>query len=268
MEKLKDLENWRENRSEDSLQQEMWLFYSKWDYEKWDALRNYIKEKFHPAEIEDRSTKFEEKYNNMNNKIDEITKQYEEQRKNMTEGSDEYNKNVQEEREKINEEMRKFFREDMQSYVSGTKSDINTLKQNKDSQINDLKAQLHWIVVEWPKFKEYLSLKRRRLVSINKKIEDLKNDGANYPKNVLVYLMSLTDTIFTWWKQFVKRQRTKMTWRRKSENIKQYLDVINDKLKINSDDSLWTRWLKEQLLQHLNDAKKAYVEKQKQSVGL
>ena len=38
MEKLKDLENWRENRSEDSLQQEMWLFYSKWDYEKWDAL--------------------------------------------------------------------------------------------------------------------------------------------------------------------------------------------------------------------------------------
>jgi sugar-specific transcriptional regulator TrmB len=106
-------------------------------------LRNYIKEKFHPAEIEDRSANFEKKYNDMNNKIDEITKQYEEQRKNMTEGSDEYNKNVQEEREKINEEMKKFFREDMQSYVSGTKSDINTLKQNKDSQINDLKAQLH-----------------------------------------------------------------------------------------------------------------------------
>jgi hypothetical protein len=32
-----------------------------------------------------------------------------------------------------------------------------------------------------------------------------------------------------------------MTWRRKSENIKEYLDVINDKLKINSDDSLWTK---------------------------
>ncbi len=267
---IDSLKKHRESLSQWALQQEMGIYYAKWDFEKWDALRQFIQEKNNPSAVEQKSKVFEEKYQKMQDEIDEIRKKYEQERKNISKWTKNFIENQKEEERAVNEKMRQFFSQDMQNFVSSTNEDINELKQSKDSQIDDLKAQLSWIVTKWPKLWEYLSLKRRRLVSINDKIENLKTgeDKENYPKNVLIYLMALTNRSLFWARQWANRQGIKLTWRRKSEDIKKHLETIEDKLRVTDKDSLWTKWLKTQLQQHLLDAKQAYVEKQRQSVGL
>jgi len=255
-----------EKKEESALQQEMWLYFAKWEYDKWEALLKFIREKFHPGELTDKNATFEGKRNEMNADIDGIHADYEKQREGKTPDDPEYIKLQREEQEKINERMKKFFDDDINTYVTAT----NDSDAAKKKQIEDLQRQLHGIVVEWPKFKEYFSLERRRLVSINNRIEKLKTgkDSANYPKNVLIYLMALVETKITWWGQLLKRWWVKMARRRKSEHIKDNLKILDNKLQPKSDDSLWTKSLKEQLKVYLDDAKKAYIEKQKESVGL
>lgn len=251
-----------------ALQKEMSMYYAQWDFDKWDALRDFIREKNNPSTEDDRSNKFEEKYKIMQDEIDKIKQDHEEARKSLkwTQISQDKIK----EQEEINAKMNDFFAKDMQTYVTETKDSVHTVESAKNAEIDKLKAQLSWIVSEWPKLWEYLSLKRRRLVTINSKIEDLKTgkNKENYPKNVLVYLMALTQTSLFWARQWIKRGFINLTWRRKTEDIKNNLQVINDKLKVESTDSPWTKWLKTQLQQHLLDAKQAYVKKQSDSVGL
>ena len=105
-------------------------------------------------------------------------------------------------------------------------------------------------------------------MAINSKIGDLKKNTQNYPKNVLVYLMALTQTSLFWARQWLKRAGVALTWRWKTDNIKDHLQVIEDKIRINDGDSLWTQWLKKQIKEHLREAKEAYVKKQSDSVGL
>jgi len=258
--------------SEWALQKEMWMYYSQWDYEKWDALRKFIEEQKNPSLAEEKSNKFWERYTQMQKDVSEIRKKYEEERKNKNfkEWTQNFIESQQKEEKEINDRMKTFFAQDMETYVSSTKADIDELKQSKDSQIDDLKAQLSWIVTKWPKLSEYLSIKRRRLVTINNDIENLKTgeDKENYPKNVLIYLMALTNHALFWVRQSFKRDWVKLTWRRKSDDIKKHLDIIEDKLKVTDKDSPWTIWLKTQLRQHLLDAKQAYIKKQTDSVGL
>lgn len=253
-----------------ALQKEMSMYYAQWDFEKWDALRDFIREKDNPSIEEDRSNKFEDKYKKMEEEIGEISKRYEDERKGLKPNTKNYIDSQRKEQEEINKKMRDFFSGDMQTYVTETKNSVHTVESAKDAEIDKLKAQLSWILSEWPKLWEYLSLKRRRLVTINSKIEDLKTgkNKENYPKNVLVYLMALTQTSLFWARQWIKRGFINLTWRRKADDIKNNLQVINDKLKIESTDSPWTKWLKTQLQQHLLDAKQAYVKKQSDSVGL
>lgn len=256
--------------SEWALLKEMWMYYSQWDYEKWDALRKFIEEQKNPSIEEDRSNQFENEYKKKEEEISEISKKYEDERKTKGRASDslEYIDNQRKEQEEINAKMREFFSNDMQTYVAETKDSVTSVTAAKDKQINDLKDQLSWIVSEWPKLWEYLSLRRRRLVTINNKIQKLKDNKEKYPKNVLVYLMALTQTSLFWARTWLNRAGIALTWRWKTDNIKDNLQVISDKIRVNSDDSPWTRWLKMQLQQHLLEAKQAYVKKQSASVGL
>jgi hypothetical protein len=41
---------------------------------------------------------------------------------------------------------------------------------------------------------EYFSIERRRLVTLNDGIMKLEQDKENYPKNVLIYLMGLSNS--------------------------------------------------------------------------
>ena len=246
------------------------MYYSGWEFEKWDALRDFIREKDKPSIEYDRSAKFEDKYEEMNEEIKKIKKKYKDGRKELKEDDKEYIQNQKEEQEEINKKMKAFFSNDMQTYVTETKDSVKRVESAKDAEIDKLKAQLSSVVSEGPKLWEYLSLRRRRLVTINSKIEDLKTgeDKENYPKNVLIYLMALTRTSLFWVRQWFKRDWMNLTRRWQSDNIQKNLQIIKEKLEITEKDSPWTRWLKMQLQQHLLDAKKAYVDKQKQSVGL
>lgn len=266
IEALKD--KWK-SLSEWALQQEMWMYYSNWDYEKWDALRKFIEEQKNPTYVESKSEDFSKKFDDLQAKLAEIEKNAQEDRanKNLKPRTKDYIDSQRSEAEEKNKVMREFFMKDMQGFVSTVNQDISNLKWSKDAEINDLKAQLSWIVVEWPKFRDFLSKERRRLVKIEKEITNLKTwkDSANYPKNVLVYIMSLTDS---WWWQAIRRGWIKMKWKKEATDIKSWFKVIEDKLTVKPDDSLWIKWLKKQLEEHFWEAKKAYVDKQYESVWL
>lgn len=258
--------------SEWALRKEMWMYYAQWDSEKWDALRKFIEEQKNPSEDEKNINDFGDKYTELKAEITKYKKECAAKRKKewWTSDTDDYKKSVQEEQEEVTKKMEKFFKGDMNTYIKNTKDSVKNITEAKNAQIDDLKAQLSWIVTEWPKLREYLSIKRRRLVTINNEIENLKTgeDKENYPKNVLIYLMALTEHALFWVRQWIKRDWMKVTWRRKSDDIKKHLDIIEDKLRVTDKDSLWTQWLKKQIHQHLLEAKQAYVEKQQQSVGL
>jgi len=266
IEALKD--KWK-SLSEWALQQEMWMYYSNWDYEKWDALRKFIEEQKNPTYVESKSEDFSKKFDDLQAKLAEIEKNAQEDRanKNLKPRTKDYIDSQRSEAEEKNRVMREFFMKDMQGFVSTVNQDISNLKWSKDAEINDLKAQLSWIVVEWPKFRDFLSKERRRLVKIEKEITNLKTgkDSANYPKNVLVYIMALTDS---WWWQAIRRGWIKMKWKKEATDIKSWFKVIEDKLTVKPDDSLWLKWLKKQLEEHFWEAKKAYVDKQYESVWL
>jgi hypothetical protein len=86
----------------------------------------------------------------------------------------------------------------MKSYVDTVWAKIQSTEKAKDDEINRLKNQLSGIVSHWPKLSEYFSFKRRRLVTLNDNIAKLEQDKANYPKNVLIYLMWLTKSSVIW----------------------------------------------------------------------
>jgi hypothetical protein len=131
-----------------------------------------------------------------------------------------------------------------------------------------LKNQLGDIVSQGPKLTEYLSLKRRRLVSINSQIKELKEDRENYPKNALIYLMGLTNTAVFGARQALKRGRMNLTWRWKADDIKKNLEILDKKTEIKEKDSPWTIGLKKQIKDEVKNIKEAYVNKQKESIGM
>jgi len=253
---LEELKEQWDNLSEEALKKEMWRYYMEWKFDLWEKLHNYIQERKNPSKEAQKSIVFETKYKALNDDIEKIKKKH---------GGESDKKAEQEE---INTRMKEFFKDDMERYFNETKDSVKKVEDIKNAEIDRLKSKLSDIVTEWPKLKEYFSLKRMRLVGINKAIENLKKDAENYPKNVLIYIMGLTDKVITWLWQEGKRTWIRLTWRRKSDDIKKHMDIIENKLKPKDWDSLRVKWLKDQLIQHLLEAKQAYVEKQKKSVGL
>jgi hypothetical protein len=159
----------------------------------------------------------------------------------------------------------------MKSYVDTVWARIQSTEKAKDDEINRLKNQLSGIVSNWPKLSEYLSFKRRRLVTLNDNIAKLEQDKANYPKNVLIYLMWQTKSNIIWVRSIkngLKRSWIKASWNWNSDNIKDDLKNFEESIKVRSGESQWTIGLKKQLQDHLTKAKQAYVDQQKRSVGL
>ncbi len=164
--------------------------------------------------------------------------------------------------------MKVFFDEDMKKYTDWIQQNTKDLTAAKDDQIKSLQDRLNDTITTMPEMKEYLSLKRRKLISISTHFKNFQKEGNDYPKNFLIYAMWLTSTSVFGTREKLKRWRVKLMWKWKSDNIKDWLSVLEERIKINADDKAWTKALKMQIADQLVEAKKAYVEKQKENVWL
>ncbi|MEI7558673.1 MAG: hypothetical protein WCJ45_08020 [bacterium] len=99
------------------------------------------------------------------------------------------------------DELRDFFSEDIKKYRGSIKTP-DTYKQKK---IDELQQQLKDVMKQSTSLKEMLSPARMRLDSIRNKMEEFKNDTDNYPKNVLIYAMSITKLKVFGARQMIKR---------------------------------------------------------------
>ena len=105
--------------------------------------------------------------------------------------------------------MENYFKSDIQSELGKNQASLESLRTEKDTEINRLKDQLTGILTEWgPSLKEYFSINRRRLLTINANIQKMKADTENYPQNVLVYLMSLMETRVLWTRKWFREHGT------------------------------------------------------------
>lgn len=254
--------------TDQQLYSELWNYYQRGDLDMAQALQEYIDLKKQPTQVQSGYKNFWAKYQQVEHKVAEIDKKYDDEITAKTNITDEERNAIEVRRnqEKASA-FQDFFKNDMQAYIKEVGSDLTGLQEGKDREIADLKNQLTGIVTQWPKLSEYLSLKRRKLVSIQAKIQKLKADAAHYPKNVLIYLMGVTTTIFGT-RQKLKRGWISALWKWKSDDIKAGLRNFEENIQINAHDSQWTIGLKKLLKEQMTEAKKAYIDQQKQNVGL
>jgi hypothetical protein len=92
------------------------------------------------------------------------------------------------------EEMKNYFLKDIKTFKSGVNKRLDETEQYKDKKIAELQQQLTGVITDLPGLGEYFSLERRRLVNMTKRIQEYKADKANYPKNLLIYCMAMTNT--------------------------------------------------------------------------
>ena len=172
--------------------------------------------------------------------------------------------------EKARSDMLKaFFKTDIQSYMWGIQNSLEQMKKEKDSEIDKLKGQLTDIVTEWgPTLKEYFSLSRRRLLNMHTNIKKLKENTDEYPKNVLVYLMTLMWSNIFWTRKSMKRFWVKRTWSKRAENLNDQFELFDEWTKDENWDSQWKLALKQLLRTELAEAKKAYVDKISEGAGV
>ncbi len=167
--------------------------------------------------------------------------------------------------------LKSFFTTDLTKRTSDIKTNLDEREVYKNKQIQDLQSQLNETFTTMPRLSEYLSLKRRRLVTINDTLQKFKTqDQANYPKNFLIYAMAISNRSLFGVRQKLKRNWIKLTRRRKSEEIGENLKTLEDKLNISTDDNKKprTKWIKLILQKELLEAKKAYIDKQKANIWL
>ena len=128
---------------------------------------------------------------------------------------------------------KKFFKADMKDYVNNVGTKIDLTEKAKDNEIDRLKWELSWIVSHGPKLSEYFSIERRRLVTLNDGIMKLEQDKENYPKNVLIYLMGLSNSKIIWIRG-MKNGLKGHGWRLHGNGILMILRQIYKILKIQS----------------------------------
>lgn len=288
-EEMKLQESWK-NLTDQQLYSEIGRYYQQWDPEsikKAEQLRDFLENKKSPEAVKTEHESFWNSYNEVSESLKEIDKDYNKQKKALQKDLEDFKgskkekekkeadmqvaiANLEKEREaKKNKTLQDFFTKDMKEYISQVGWNIDTLKKTKDDEINELKANLTGIVTHGPKLKEYLSWSRRRLVTIQSKIKKMKDEkSGEYPKNILIYLMGLTNTSLFWTRQALKRGKVKMLWKWKSDTIWEQLAILKEKIKIDAKDSPWTIGLKNLIAEELLDAQKEYVDQQKRNVGL
>lgn len=272
---LKGLEASWENLSKEELNREMSRYAMEWNTEKVQALLDFMKTKDDPDAASKFHASFKDKYNEFQNNMKEKNKDLRNLRKSLKGKTgaekDAIEADIQTKEKEINDEWEKFFKADMKDYVDNVGDKIDLTEKAKDNEIDRLKWELSWIVSHGPSLSEYFSIERRRLVTLNDGIMKLEQDKENYPKNVLIYLMGLSNSKIIWIrgvKNGLKRTWMKLAWKWNSDDIKENLQNFEDSIQIKSDDSLWTIGLKKQLQEHLHNAKQAYVDQQKKSVWL
>lgn len=188
---------------------------------------------------------------------------------------DDINRYAQEIHERIKnwkistEELKEYFLNDIKSFKGNSTSEIASQSSYKDKKIADLEKQLMDVTSDLKgSLKEYFSPRRLRLVNMKKRIEELKKDEKDYPKNVLIYCMAMTNTKIFGIREKMKRWWISMLRRRKNDDIKKQLDIMNEKLKENNDDHVSRKLLKNMLRDAVKEAKNKYVEKSKESVWI
>lgn len=270
---LKGLEVSWQNLSKEELNREMSRYAMEWNTEKVQALLDFMKSKDNPDEAGNYHANFKEKYNEFKKNIKIKNNELKALKKSLKgkTGSekDAIEIKIQEKEKEINDAWKNFFKADMDGYVDTVGTKIDATEKAKDDEINRLKWELSWIVSHGPSLSEYFSIERRRLVTLNDGIMKLEQDKENYPKNVLIYLMGLSNSKIIWIrgvKNGLKRTWMKIAWKWNSDDIKENLQNFEESIKIKSDDSQWTIGLKKQLQEHLHNAKQAYVDQQRKSV--
>ncbi len=166
------------------------------------------------------------------------------------------------------EEMKNYFLKDIKTFKSGVNKRLDETEQYKDKKIAELQQQLTGVITDLPGLGEYFSLERRRLVNMTKRIQEYKADKANYPKNLLIYCMAMTNTKVFGAREGMKRWWIKMLWRRKNDDISKQLTILDQKLEPNKGESKNRQLLKDMLKKEVQEAKKSYVEGIKKSVGV
>ena len=270
---LKGLEVSWQNLSKEELNREMSRYAMEWNTEKVQALLDFMKSKDNPDEAGNYHANFKDKYKEFKNDIGKKNRELGALKRSLkgktgTE-KDAIETKIQEKEKEINDAWKNFFKADMDDYVDTVGTKIDATEKAKDDEINRLKWELSWIVSHGPSLSEYFSIERRRLVTLNDGIMKLEQDKENYPKNVLIYLMGLSNSKIIWIrgvKNGLKRTWMKIAWKWNSDDIKENLQNFEESIKIKPDDSQWTMWLKKQLQEHLHNAKQAYVDQQKKSV--
>ena len=165
--------------------------------------------------------------------------------------------------------LKAFFKADIQSYMWDIQNSLEQMKKEKDSEINKLKGQLTDIITEWgPTLKEYFSLSRKRLLNMHTNIKKLKENADEYPKNVLVYLMTLMKLEIPWISKKIKRDLVTSTWSKRAENLNDQFEHFDEWTKDENWDSQWKLALKQLLRTELAEAKKAYVDKIRKGAGV
>ena len=270
---LKGLEVSWQNLSKEELNREMSRYAMEWNTEKVQALLDFMKSKDNPDEAGNYHANFKDKYNEFKNDIGKKNRELGALKRSLKgktwSEKDVIEIKIQEKEKEINDAWKNFFKADMDNYVDTVGTKIDATEKAKDDEINRLKWELSWIVSHGPSLSEYFSIERRRLVTLNDGIMKLEQDKENYPKNVLIYLMGLSNSKIIWIrgvKNGLKRTWMKIAWKWNSDDIKENLQNFEESIKIKPDDSQWTMWLKKQLQEHLHNAKQAYVDQQKKSV--
>lgn len=155
-------------------------------------------------------------------------------------------------------EMQKYFIENIMNFQSEVKDRLDSTDKYKTELIFKLQGQLTDVVTDLPGLSEQFSLKRRRLATLAKRITEFKKSW-DYPKNLLIYCMSMTKTKVFGVREKMKRWWTTMLWKLKNDDMKSLLQNLEDKLKPDSSDSKHKQLLKELLSTAVLEAKKAYV---------
>jgi predicted RNase H-like nuclease (RuvC/YqgF family) len=147
--------------------------------------------------------------------------------------------------------------EETKKQVDSKQSEIDRLTALLDEE----KKSTHEMLTDTPSLKEYFSLERRRRAGMLKKFDTFKDDTKNYPKNLLIYAMGITDSKLFWVRQKLKRGRITVAWKWKEDDIVKNLNTMLDKTRTDSNDSKRKAAIKKALYKELQLALESHKEK-------
>lgn len=175
------------------------------------------------------------------------------------------NKMTEQEAKDFAVKLKTFLETDVKDY----KENNDKIDISKEKQIKKLEDQLKWVLSEEPTLKEVFSRERMRLTSLRKQFDKLKKDRAKYPKNVLIYAMTVTNWFKIFWvRQAIKRWWVKLARRKESDNIRTKIADLEKTLQIKSSDSPQRILTKQFILEQIREAKQDYLKQVQQKIWL